>query len=534
MSWIEELKVLIRARYPAIWLVTDEEERIVKEIRKHFYIEPYLETQKQIKDEEEPENIQIHPDLRKIYEWSAVKGIVQVNDVGEEEVNPTAQDVYSALETVKELAEQSEKTLFISKDPHEFLKDPLSIRQFKETYFALKTTFSSLIIISSVLEIPAELQKMITVIDIPLPTQDELKQKLLQIIEDVNEVHGLGIALSNGELEEVLKAGLGLTMQEFEHTVAKSIVKYKKISPRVIVREKEQIIRKSGVLEYYHTTETTADVGGLDLLKQWLIQRKQAFTDKAREYGLKYPKGILLAGSPGTGKSLTAKVTASIFGFPLLRMDVASLFGQYVGESEKNIRTALKLAEAVAPCILWLDEIERIIAGHETSGSTDSGVTSRVIGQLLTWMQERESPVFVIATTNDPMAIPPQMMRAGRFDEVFHVDLPNYEERKAIFKVHLRKVRRNPEKFDLDKLAEATEGFVGAEIEQVIQDALYYGFSVAGEITTGTILSAVKKTTPLSKKREAEIQRMREWAKTNAKPANKPEVRKKKKTVIEV
>jgi len=539
MNWIEELKTLIKARYPAIWLVTDEEERIVQAIREEFYFKPYMSILDKIKGdgEEIPEEEKLRlieeSGIRKIYEWSAVKGITEiVEGADEKEIDSAAQDVYSALGAIINLTQQKQaKSIFVLKDPHEFLRDPLSIRQFKETYFALKTTYSSIIIVSPILQIPTELQKMITVIDIPLPTQEELKRKLTNIIDDVNESLKLNLRLENGELEEIIKAGLGLTMQEFEHCVAKSIVKFRKIKATEIVKEKEQIIRKSGILEYYHSVETIKDIGGLELLKEWLIKRKAAFTDKAKKFGLKPPKGILLAGAAGTGKSLTAKVASNIFGFPLLRMDVSNVFGQYVGESEKNMRNALKLAESVAPSILWLDEVERIVAGHESSGSTDSGVTSRVIGQLLTWMQERTKPVFVIMTTNDPLALPPQLIRAGRLDEIFHVDLPNLEERKAIFSIHLKKVGRDPNNFDLDALAEATEGFVGAEIEQVIQDALYIAFSYNAEITTGTILDVVKETTPLSKKREAEIQRMREWAKNNAKPANRETTLKRKKKV---
>ncbi len=542
--WIDELEVLIRARYPAIWVVTDEEERIVGVLREKFYDKPYEEimrvlrkkakkiaAEQGIEGEKAVELAKSDPEIvelieksgyRLIYEWSAVTGIQKYSATGHEQVEE-APDLFTALAAIRETAsDDRRKTLFIVKDPHEFLRDPITVRQFKETYYTLKTTYSTIVLISPVLNIPVELQKMITVIDAPLPTAEELKQKLVEIVQQVNEVHNANIKLDNGKLEEAVKAGLGLTMAEFEHTVAKSLVKYKDVVPAEIVKEKEQIIRKTGVLEYYHSVETLEDIGGLENLKDWLIRRKAAFTEKAKKFGLRPPKGILLAGAPGTGKSLTAKVAANVFGFPLLRMDVASIFGQYVGESEKNMRTALKIAESVAPSILWLDEVERIFAGHESSGSTDSGVTSRVIGQLLTWMQERTAPVFVIATTNDPLALPPQLMRAGRFDEIFHVDLPGYEERKAIFRIHLRKVGRDPRKFDLDALAAATEGFVGAEIEQVIQDALYLAWDLrAKDVTTDMILTCIEQTTPLSKKRADEIERMRVWAEQNAKPANR-------------
>jgi len=514
--WVEELKTLIKARYPAIWLVTQEEERVTEIIKNSFFFK--AET----------------GDMREIYEWSAISGIQKITAQGREDIS-AAQDVFSALEEIKSIAEGGEKQLFILKDPHDFLKDPLSIRQFKEAYFTLKTTFGSIIVVSPILQIPTELEKMITVIDVPLPTFDELKEKLLEIVNEVNEAHGLAIKLDNGKLEEIVKAGLGLTMSEFEHTVAKSIVKHRDVIPEEIVKEKEQIIRKTGVLEYYHSVETLKDVGGLENLKEWLIKRKAAFTEKARKFGLKPPKGILLAGAPGTGKSLTAKVTANIFGFPLLRMDVASIFGQYVGESERNMRAALKIAESVSPSLLWLDEVERIVAGYQSS-STDSGVTSRVIGQLLTWMQERsdDKPVFVIMTTNDPLALPPQLIRAGRLDEIFHVDLPNEKERREIFKIHLKKVGWLAESFDLDALAKATEGFVGSEIEQVIQDALYEAFTNNSNLSNKLILKCIKETTPLSKKRTDEIERMRKWAEQNAKPANKPYTVEKKKVRVEL
>jgi ATPases of the AAA+ class len=272
-------------------------------------------------------------------------------------------------------------------------------------------------------------------------------------------------------------------------------------------KRKKQVIRESEALEFYSVSETIEDVGGLGVLKQWLRLRERAFTQQAREYGLPAPKGVALIGIPGTGKSLVAKTIGGLWRLPLLRLDVGALFGSLVGESEERTRRALRLAETIAPCLLWIDEMEKALA----HGGLDSGTSTRVFGTILTWMQEKTAPVFVVATANNIQSLPPELLRKGRFDEVFFLDLPTFEERKEIFAVHLRKRGRIPSDYDLDALARKSQGYVGAEIEQAIIDAMYLGFSEGREFTTDDILQSLKRQVPLSVAQREVIESLRQW-----------------------
>jgi len=275
----------------------------------------------------------------------------------------------------------------------------------------------------------------------------------------------------------------------------------------LVTDEKKQIIRESEALEFYAVSESPDDVGGLGVLKEWLRLRERAFTQEARAYGLPAPKGIALIGIPGTGKSLTAKMIGGLWRLPLLRLDVGALFGSLVGESEERTRRALQVAETVAPCVVWIDEVEKALA----HGGLDSGTSTRVFGTILTWMQEKTSPCFVVATANDIASLPPELLRKGRFDEIFFLDLPTQAERKEIFTVHLRKRNRIPADYDLDQLAAATGGYVGAEIEQAIIDAMYLGFNENREFSTADILAAIKRQVPLSISQRETIEALRSW-----------------------
>src|SRR5207302_672194 len=281
-----------------------------------------------------------------------------------------------------------------------------------------------------------------------------------------------------------------------------------------------ELIRESEALEFYELTETPDDVGGLGVLKEWLRLRERGFTQEARDYGLPSPKGIALIGIPGTGKSLTAKMIGGLWGLPLLRLDVGSLFGSLVGESEERARRALQLAETVAPCIVWVDEMEKALA----HGGQDAGTSTRVFGSILTWMQEKKSPVFVVATANDISTLPPELLRKGRFDEIFFLDLPTTEERREIFAVHLRKRNRLPQDFEIARLAEESDGYVGAEIEQAIIDAMYVGFNSGREFTTEDISAALKRQVPLSVSQRETIDALRDWLQAGrAQSASLPE-----------
>jgi SpoVK/Ycf46/Vps4 family AAA+-type ATPase len=309
----------------------------------------------------------------------------------------------------------------------------------------------------------------------------------------------------------MVEAALGLTESQAKRVYARALVSTPILDDRAIdlvTEEKKQIIRESEALEFYAVSETPEDVGGLGLLKEWLRLRERAFTAEARAYGLPTPKGITLLGIPGTGKSLTAKTIGGLWHQPLLRLDVGAIFGSLVGESEEKLRQALRLVETVAPCILWVDEIEKALA----HGGLDSGTSTRVFGSFLTWMQEKTAPVFVVATANDISSLPPELLRKGRFDEIFFLDLPTEDERKEIFAVHLRKRRRVPIDYDIEALAAASEGYVGAELEQAVIEAMYIGFNDnQREFTTEDILKSLKRLVPLSVSQRETIGSLRLW-----------------------
>jgi SpoVK/Ycf46/Vps4 family AAA+-type ATPase len=331
-----------------------------------------------------------------------------------------------------------------------------------------------------------------------------------------------GVAGTPEGRERIVEAALGLTLTEAQNVLAKSIVRNKTFDVGTVLGEKKHIIRKSGILEYYEAEESLDGIGGLEILKGWLQKRRNAFTQHAREFGLPLPKGILLIGVPGCGKSLTAKAVGAAWQMPLLRLDVSKIFGGLVGASEENIRKALKTAEAVSPSILWLDEMEKGFSGTASSGQTDGGTTSRVFGTFVTWMQEKTAPVFVIATANNVHQLPPELLRKGRFDEIFFVDLPTREERKSIFDIHLKKKRRDPAELgiDLNKLVDGAPEFSGAEVEQAVISALYDAFDGGTNLTTDGLLTSIKEIVPLAVTMQEGIASMREWAKTRARLAS--------------
>jgi SpoVK/Ycf46/Vps4 family AAA+-type ATPase len=344
------------------------------------------------------------------------------------------------------------------------------------------------------------------VVEFPPPATPELEAVLNQL----TQTPGVKVNLTRLGREKLVQAALGLTAAQAQRVFAKAIVRDGVLDDRdidLVTEEKKQIIRESEALEFYATHETPDDVGGLGVLKEWLRLRERAFTQEARDYGLPAPKGIALIGIPGTGKSLTAKMIGGLWRLPLLRFDVGALFGSLVGESEARARRALQLAETVAPCVVWIDEMEKGLA----HGGLDSGTSTRVFGTILTWMQEKTAPCFVVATANDIASLPPELLRKGRFDEIFFLDLPTLEERQEIFTVHLRKRGRLPQDFEVPRLARESEGYVGAEIEQAIIDAMYTGFNAGREFTTEDISAALQRQVPLSVSQRETINALRDW-----------------------
>jgi ATP-dependent 26S proteasome regulatory subunit len=492
-----ELETLIRARYPLIYVVSWEEERVEDALRAIAWERG-----------------------KKLHVWTATLGFVKPGG----QRDNTTRDPLAALDYVLNSPDQA---IFLLKDFHAFIGSFEVTRRLRDLTPTLKNSFKNLIILSPLLKLPAELEKEVTVIDYGLPSYEELGRLLDDIIRSVRDTPGVNTNLAPEEREAVLKAAQGLTAMEAENVFAKSIVEKRGFDIDVILSEKEQIIRKSGILEYYPANEAFSGVGGLDLLKDWMEKRTTSFTDRARDFGLPEPKGILLLGVQGCGKSLSAKAIGAQWKLPLLRLDIGKVFAGLVGASEENMRKALRVAESVAPCVLWLDELEKGLSGMQSSGSSDGGTTARVFSTFLTWLQEKTVPVFVVATANQVEMLPPELLRKGRFDEIFFIDLPARHERVEIFGIHLRKRKRDPAKFDLNALAEATPGFSGAEIEQVVVEALYDAFDAARDsgdaardLTMEDLLKACRASVPLSMTMREKIAYLRDWAETRARMAS--------------
>ena len=503
MNLQAEIETLIRARYPILYIVSSEEMRVQQTVMA-------IAARRQ----------------KKVFEWSFSVGIVPAGSSlqSQKHRNAATKDPLAALDQV---IEQVEPAIFIFKDFHPFLaKNNFAvIRKLKEIALHLKNSFKTIILISPALEIPMELEKEITVLSFPLPDRDELSRLLDRIIEDVSQFKQVKIDLDAPGRERLLQAALGLTLGEAENVFAKIIVKDERLSAEdvnEVFAEKQQIIRKSGLLEYYATTESFSHVGGLSVLKDWLQKRAVTFTDEARKFGLPAPKGILILGVQGCGKSLCAKAVSNMWQQPLLRFDMGRMFGSLVGSSEENVRRAIHVAESVAPAILWVDEIDKAFAGSQASGGTDGGTTARVFGTFLTWLSEKNAPVFVVATANDISLLPPELLRKGRLDEIFFVDLPSEAERAEVFRIHLLKRGRQPENFDLPGLVAASPNFSGAEIEEAIISALYDAFYAGTELTTTHVLAALKETVPLAKTMDEQINRLRSWAEGRARNASVP------------
>jgi AAA+ superfamily predicted ATPase len=400
------------------------------------------------------------------------------------------------------------------------------IRHVKNLSQSLTTENKTLIFLSSNFELPNDLDKIIHMLDWPLPEKEDIEHKVKDLLvraskrKDLAEKFQTEYALD--ELETIINSFRGLTLAECEQICAYSMIKYPKLIPDIISSQKKEIIRKSGLLEWINSEVDMDSIGGLEGLKIWLSKRKDAFTQEASDYGLpSNPKGLLLVGIQGAGKSLFAKGISSFWNFPLIRLDMGKVFSGLVGSSESNMRQVFKIAESVAPCILWCDEIDKGMSGGRSSGNTDGGTTSRVLGSWLTWMQEKTAPVYVVATANDVSNLPPELLRKGRFDEIFFVDLPNSEEREKIFKIHLSIRKRDCTKFNIKQLAEESQNFTGAEIESSIESAMYEAFSDdRRDITTRDILLSLKNTVPIAVIMKEEITALRSWASERARSAS--------------
>jgi hypothetical protein len=499
--WQEEIETLVRARYPILYIITNEEMRV-----QALLVEIAAKRQK------------------KVFEWTCSSGLVPAGSSIQSQRNRNAstKEPGAALDLI---IDQVEPAIFLFKDFHPFLtKNNFAIiRRLKDIALHLKNSFKTIVIISPVMEVPPELEKEITVLNFPQPAKEDLGALLDKILEDVREFKHVQIDLDDQSRERLLQAALGLTLAEAENVFAKIIVKYQRLSPEhvsEVFAEKQQIIRKSGLLEYYSAEEDFQHVGGLAVLKDWLNKRAVAFTAEASAFGLPPPKGVLLLGVQGCGKSLCAKAVSRLWQLPLLRFDMGRMFGSLVGSSEENVRRAIAVAESIAPAVLWVDEIDKAFAGSQSSGLTDGGTTARVFGTFLTWLSEKTAPVFVVATANDVSQLPPELLRKGRLDEIFYVDLPADEERTEIFRIHLAKRGRAPESFDLSALVNSSHGFSGAEIEAAIISALYDAFYAKEALSTRHVLASVAETVPLARTMAEKVSAQRDWAKGRARNAS--------------
>ncbi len=487
----EELSILVQAQYPLIYLVTSEEERAEQAIA--------------IIAQNKPQ--------RRLFVWTVTHGIVEYGQPR----NVTQHNTVSPQPAIEWVMRQKEPGIYIFKDLHPLMA-PDVVRWLRDAIASFKDANKTIVLMSPVMEVPIELEKEVAVLDYALPNMSELNQVLTQQIEQ-NRMR----RPTTETREKLLKAALGLTRDEAEKVYRKAQVVAGKLTEtevEIVLSEKKQLIRRNGILEYIEEDETIDSVGGLEELKHWLKQRSNAFTERAREYGLPQPKGMLILGVPGCGKSLIAKTTARLWGLPLMRLDMGRVYdGSMVGRSEANLRNALKTAESISPAILFIDEIDKAFAGSTGSADSDGGTSSRIFGSFLTWMQEKTSPVFVMATANRVERLPGEFLRKGRFDELFFVDLPNVEERKEIFNIHLSKRRSDITRFDLDQLVSICDGFSGAEIEQGLVAAMYEAFAQDREFTQLDIIAAIKATLPLSKTMSEQVTALRDWARERARPA---------------
>ena len=481
MNFNDELMLLLKARYPVIYIHTIEEDRVEYIIRKN--IKTKLN--------------------RSIYTWDFVDGYTNnPNNEGFGRRNPL-----QALELVERLTSET-PALFLLKDFNRFLTDISISRKLKNLSRVLKLRPKTIIIIGSELNIPTELQDLITVLNFQLPIENEINQELCRLLRSLN------LEINSQLIEKLTRACQGLSLERIRRVLSKIIATYKTIdesSIEVLLNEKKQIISQTQILEYWSTTESIGNIGGVNNLKDWLKKRKISFTIQASNYGLPTPRGLLLIGIQGTGKSLTAKAIATEWQLPLLKLDVGKLFGGIVGESESRLRQMINVAETLSPCILWIDEIDKAFSNVGNGG--DAGTSNRVLATFISWLSEKTKPVFVVATANNVDLLPLEVIRKGRFDEIFFLDLPKKQEREQIFKIHIQEFRpKTWDLFDYSKLAQLSESFSGAEIRQSIIDAMYHAFYEKREFTTADICYALNEVIPLAQLENTQTLKLQSWA----------------------
>ena len=481
MKFNDELTLLLKARYPVIFINTIEEDRVEYVIRKHIKT-----------------NLN-----RSIYSWDFVDGYTNnPNNEGFAKRNPL-----QALELVERLTAET-PAIFLLKDFNRFLTDISISRKLKNIGRLLKLQPKTIIIIGSEFNIPNELQDLVTIIQFQLPVEAEISQELIRLIKSLN------IEVESDLFESLTQACQGLSLERIRRVLSKIIATHKTIDQKsitILLNEKKQIISQTEILEYWSVNEKITNIGGVKNLKDWLKKRKSSFGIQASNYGLPTPRGLLLVGIQGTGKSLTAKAIATEWQLPLLKLDVGKLFAGIVGESESRLRQTIKVAETISPCILWIDEIDKAFTNTESKG--DSGTSNRVLATFISWLSEKTKPVFVISTANNIDLLPLEIIRKGRFDEIFFLDLPRKEEREEIFKIHLQELRPNSWKsFNYSKLGSLSKSFSGAEIQQSIIEGMYNAFYEKREFTTDDICLALRELIPLVNLDSNQMIKLQNWA----------------------
>jgi SpoVK/Ycf46/Vps4 family AAA+-type ATPase len=493
MDNFRDLGVLINSRYPIICIETFEEDRVhakVQEISKVLDLPLFV--------------------------WTSTAGLKRLNE---------SRPIYktkSPLDALNFIHASSLDAVYLIKDLHTYFEDPLVVRRLRDLAQGFRVKRRSLILTAPAFSMPLELKKEIVWYELTLPDRQELKELVRHVVHDIAAKHPINVQVDAKTGGTLIDSLMGLTLSEAERLLTRVIMDDGALDgddiPAIQDAKKDKIA-ESGILEFFQRGDSFAEVGGLKHLKHWLRVRQGAFSREAKAFGLTAPKGVLLLGVQGCGKSLMAKAIAREWRLPLLKLDTGRLYNKFLGETEKNLREAIRLSEALAPVILWIDEIEKALSGSDAS-EADGGVATRVLGTLLSWLQDKTAPVFVVATSNDISRLPPELLRKGRLDEIFFVDLPTVEDRQEIISVHLKRRNRNLDDFDIPALARASEGFSGAEMEQAIVSSLYAAFADKGILTTETILSEMGNTYPLSVVMKEKIDNLRAWAQGRTVQAN--------------
>ena len=475
-----------------------------------------------------------------VFEWSIADGLVRSGSnaavaAGRSAMRQrTGQDtndagpIYNTFDPVQALANMESMTVeavFVLKDFHRHMDSPVIIRRLRDVGQKFSSNRRTLILTAPSIPMPPELTSLVEYLDLPLPDKQRLREIVHETYARLAKTYTLQLKLDPTGIDAVAANLRGLTEEEADRAVSQALVSRYAICAETITdvfEAKKELLRRSGMLDFIDVSDSMASVGGLDNLKAWLAQRRGAWEDSAHEFGLEPARGVIILGVQGCGKSMCARAIAGEWKLPLVKFDTAAVYDKFIGETEKRIQQVFKVAEGLAPCVLWIDELEKVFAGSgPDSASVDAGVSSRILAAFLCWMQDRKSPVFVAATCNNVTVLPPELIRKGRFDELFFVDLPNQSERKQIFSIQLARKKRKPAEFDLDKVALAAKGFSGAEIDAAVQTALYAAFSNKQALSTAALLDALRNTVPLSTTRAEEIQALREWARTRAVPASR-------------